>query len=295
MPTDNNGNYSLPSGYLAVDGTTIQASQHNPPLEDIASALSGRISRNGSAPMTAPLKHADGVVGAPAITFGSAPTTGLYKTANGIGVAVGGAKVAEFVGGGVLGARVIGELVPFTGGTPPPLFVFPFGQNLSRAAYPDLWAFAQGEIAAGSLFYNNGDGVSTFGIADMRGRVPANRDTAAGRLTTAGGGVDGATLGSVGGNQSHTLTLAQLPTGIASSGNNAISVSSANPVVKNANLGINPGAASGTAVWFGGQASIEASSNPSQAINVTSNNTGGAAHFNTQPTIVTNYMLFAGA
>lgn len=52
MPTDSNGNYSLPDGYLAVTGQTILPSQHNPPLEDIAAALTARVMRNGSAPMT---------------------------------------------------------------------------------------------------------------------------------------------------------------------------------------------------------------------------------------------------
>lgn len=50
MPFDSNGNYSLPSGYLAVSGQTILPSQHNPPLEDISSALSQLILRSGVAP-----------------------------------------------------------------------------------------------------------------------------------------------------------------------------------------------------------------------------------------------------
>lgn len=50
MPFDSNGNYSLPNGYLAVTGQTILATQHNPPLEDIASALSQVILRSGVTP-----------------------------------------------------------------------------------------------------------------------------------------------------------------------------------------------------------------------------------------------------
>lgn len=298
MPTDNNGNYSLPSGYLAIDGTTIQASQHNPPLEDIAEALSSRISRNGSAPMSAPLKHGDGSPALPAITFASAPTNGFYKTTNGIGVAVGGVKIAEFLPGGVIGARVIGELVPFTGNNPPPLFVFPFGQNLSRAAYPDLWAFAQGEITGGSLFYNNGDGVSTFGIADLRGRVPANRDTAAGRLTIAGGGIDGAVLGSVGGAQTQTLNLSQVPTGISSANaSQSITVASQFSLVDatGALLDFNPANASGFRTPNNTASLRIQNSSGLNAISVLSNNTGGGPHPNTQPTFVTNFALFAGA
>ncbi len=54
MPTTS-GVYSLPPGYLAVSGQDIKASQHNPPLEDIAAALTGRLPRDGSAPMQANL------------------------------------------------------------------------------------------------------------------------------------------------------------------------------------------------------------------------------------------------
>lgn len=55
IPIDSNGNYSLPPGYLAVSGQTILASQHNPPLEDIAAALSQMMLRSGAAPMSGPL------------------------------------------------------------------------------------------------------------------------------------------------------------------------------------------------------------------------------------------------
>jgi hypothetical protein len=55
IPYDNNGNYSLPNGYLAVTGQKILASQHNPPLEDIRAALSQVLLRTGVAPMTGPL------------------------------------------------------------------------------------------------------------------------------------------------------------------------------------------------------------------------------------------------
>ncbi len=54
MPRDANGVFSLSPGYLAVTGQTILASQHNPPLEDIAEGLTNSLPRNGSAPMIAP-------------------------------------------------------------------------------------------------------------------------------------------------------------------------------------------------------------------------------------------------
>jgi len=162
MPSAN-GVYSLPTGYLAVTGATILASQHNPPLEDIAAALTLRLSRDGTAAMTGALQFSPGTVTAPGAVFSTDASSGFYKTTNGIGVSIFGTQVAEFLAGGVSGSRVTGELVPFTGSSvPSALWVFPFGQTLSRTTYPTLWTFAQAEIAAGSLLYNNGDGSTTY-------------------------------------------------------------------------------------------------------------------------------------
>lgn len=55
MPRNSAGVYSLPPGYLGTTGQTILASQHNPPLEDIASSLTGSLPRNGTAGMLADL------------------------------------------------------------------------------------------------------------------------------------------------------------------------------------------------------------------------------------------------
>jgi hypothetical protein len=96
MPTDANGVYSLPAGYLAVTGETVLASQHNPPLEDIAAALTGRLMTTGVNPMSAPHKLVDGTAAAPALTFATSTSWGLYKSATGVGLSVSGASVADF-------------------------------------------------------------------------------------------------------------------------------------------------------------------------------------------------------
>lgn len=51
-----NGIFSLVPSYLAVSGQTIRVDQHNPPLEDIAQALTDSLPRDGSAPMVGPLR-----------------------------------------------------------------------------------------------------------------------------------------------------------------------------------------------------------------------------------------------
>lgn len=66
------GIYSLPPGYLAVAGETILPSNHNPPLEDIAQALTDSLPRDGSAGMTGDLPMGNNqITGLGAATAGS--------------------------------------------------------------------------------------------------------------------------------------------------------------------------------------------------------------------------------
>ncbi|WP_339032666.1 tail fiber protein [Bradyrhizobium symbiodeficiens] len=307
MPSDLYGNYSLPINYLAVVGEPIVPAQHNGPLEDLAAGLTARMMRSGAGGMTGPLKAADGSVGAPSITFGTALTSGLYKTANGIGVAVAGSQVAEFTSDGLTkGARYIGELIPYVGSIAPAKTVFPVGQTLSRTTYADLWAFAQTEIAAGNTFFNNGNGTTTFGIGDLRGRVIAGKDdmggSAASRLTSTYFGTSAAALGAVGGLESHPLTVGQIPT-LTSSGTVTLNVSPAGfvPVSSGSsgNISLNSvqgGSDSGHVRYFGGMAGAFNALSGSNSMTTTgTGGTTGGAHNNTQPTMICNWLLYAGA
>nr|WP_281381282.1 tail fiber protein [Microvirga lupini] len=87
-----------------------------------------------------------------------------------------------------------------------------YGQALV-AGVPETAALRKKLIDAGFPHGKNGNNDPL--VPDGRGRVFAGWDsmggTAAGRLTTAGGGVNGAALGAVGGAQAHTLTAAQMP------------------------------------------------------------------------------------
>jgi microcystin-dependent protein len=289
--------FSLPSGYLAITGETIQASQHNPPLEDLESAMSARLMRSGVAPMTGPLKITDGSVGSPGLKFNTDGTTGFYKTTDGIGVSVGGTKVAEFTSNGIRkDARWIGELIPFSGLTAPELTVLPYGQTLSRTTYADLWAFAQTEIAAGNSFYNNGNGTTTFGVGDLRGRVIAGKDdmggSAASRLTTAATGFTTTTLGAAGGAETITLTTAQIPS--HSHANTLNDPGHAHTTTASSgNAGLNAGIG-GTTV--AGPVSTSSTIASTTGISINNASAGsGNAHGNVQPTMICNYILYAGA
>jgi microcystin-dependent protein len=293
MPSAN-GVYTLPVGYLAVTGTTIQASQHNPPLEDIAAALTARLSRDGTAAMTGALQAAAGSAGAPSLTFATSNSTGFFKTTNGIGVAVGGTQVAEFLSGGINGARFIGELIPYTCTAAPALTVLPFGQTLSRTAYAALWAQAQIEIAAGNTFYNNGDGSTTFGIGDMRGRLPIGWDkmggSASGRLTSAAGGVDGTTMGTAGGGQTKTLITTNLPPYTPSGGVTTTIITGGSDIGQ---------AVQGT----GGPVNIGGTGSGGTLVSISASSSfSGNAQGGTStplsvipPVTVTNYLLYVGA
>lgn len=58
----------------------------------------------------------------------------------------------------------VGSIIAYPGDTPPPHTVLANGANLSRAQYAKLFA-------AYGTKYGAGDGSSTFGIPDCRGRV----------------------------------------------------------------------------------------------------------------------------
>ena len=289
MPDDASGNFSLVSGYLAVTGQTVQPSNHNPPLEDIAAVMTNRLSRSGVAPMTGPLKTVTGSASVPAIYPNSNPAIGIYWTPTGISFA-----------GSVSGVRFIGELIPYTLLTAPALTVFPYGQTLLRASYPDLWALAQADIAAGNTFYNNGNGTTTFGIGDMRGRVPAGLDTMGGtsadRLNPS---ITSGTLGATGGGQTNTIARANLPNvALSASTSGAISVTSTRGdiAVVPQFQGLAGGgnalytvASSGQTITSTGSASLSGS---------TSSINGGVTQTainNVQPTMICNYLLYAGA
>ncbi len=304
MPSDSNGVYSLPDGYEAVTGETILASQHNPPLEDLAESMTLRLMASGAKPLTGPLKLADGAVGAPGLTFNTGTSTGIYKTADGFGVAIGGVLVAEFTSGGIRkGAHFIGQLIPFSGYTAPSLTVLAYGQTLSRTTYATLWAFAQTEIAAGNTFYNNGNGTTTFGIGDLRGRVVAGLDSmggvAASRLTATT--MASLVLGGTGGAQTITLAASQLPSiTSANTGSIALSVTTSQKVLYGPNSGSAVGGGTQITVADPGSGGSHGllSSTGTIAIGaaaVTSNNTSGAAHNNVQDTMLCNFLLFAGA
>lgn len=163
----------------------------------------------------------------------------------------------------------------------------------TQALYSFLWN------ADPNLAVSGGRGASAaadwaanknIALPDYRGRAIAGLDdmgnTAAGRLTATYFGTAATVLGAAGGLESRILTLAQLPTGITSrNAAQAISVLSVQTNIPY-NTGLDSGGGTGF-TYIGGAAPAIAgqilSTTNSADINVTSNNTGGAAHATASP------------
>ena len=201
-------------------------------------------------------------VGASEITDGAVGTAeiadGAVTTAK---VADGSITAAKLATGAVPSSVPAGSVMPYAGSTEPSGWLFCFGQNVSRATYADLFAVV-------GTTYGAGDGSTTFGLPDIRGRVVAGQDdmggTSANRLTNQTGGLDGDILGATGGAETHTLTTAQMPAHTHNVTGNTSSSGSATVSI------------SGTATGF---------------TEATSSAGGGGAHNNVQPTIILNYII----
>lgn len=101
-----------------------------------------------------------------------------------------------------LDRRPVGTIEPALR-TTAPVGALPLqGQILNRADYPDLWTWAQSVGAATGGLFTTGNGTTTFGLPDLRGRTLVGLGTL---------GADTYTLGATGGVSSVTLTAAQMP------------------------------------------------------------------------------------
>jgi microcystin-dependent protein len=179
------------------------------------------------------------------------------------------------------------------------LFVFLWGQD------PNLTVSGGRGVSAAADFAAN----KIITLPDCRNRIRAGLgdmgNSDAGRLTISYFGCTGITLGCVGGSESTTLALTQLPTGITSvnaSQNISVAAPSGRTVpsadagitINNINAALTVG--SGQSVPYmnatlGGNWRGEATLSASNSIQVTSNNTNGLPHRTVQPTIlVTTYI-----
>jgi microcystin-dependent protein len=261
MPRNGSGVYSLPAGYLATTGQAATASQHNTPLEDIASEITASLPTAGSKAMSGNLQ------------MGTNKITGM-----GDGSATqDGATMANLI------ARMpAGVIVPYGGTSAPTGWLLCYGQAVSRATYADLFT-------AISTTYGTGDGSTTFNLPDLRGRVVAGQDdmggSSANRLTNASGGLDGDTLGATGGAETHTLTTAELA--VHSHANSLSDPGHSHGTVAYSGVTVGSGGARNHYETSGGSTAAATT-----GISISNANAGsGSAHNNVQPTIILNYII----
>lgn len=173
-----------------------------------------------------------------------------------------------------------GAVIDFAGASAPSGWLLCYGQAVSRTTFAALFT------AIGTT-YGTGDGSTTFNVPDARGRVIAGQDdmggTSADRLTGLSGGIDGDTLGAVGGSQSHTLSTTEIPAhshGVTDPGH-------AHQQRRDDNLG---GGGGGTPDANYGNLEYGLTSSSTTGISI-QNTGGGGAHNNVQPTLILNKII----
>lgn len=167
----------------------------------------------------------------------------------------------------------------YWGTAAPTGWVFAYGQVLLIASFPGLYA------VFGTMY--GGDGLTTFGIPDKRGRSSIGKDDMGGapanRVTNAGCGITGTTLGSAGGDQNlsaHTHSITDpghvhLP--LAGHGGQFLAAPGSDTPSYLTSSGLNMGLGSTTA---------------SATTGITgANSTGSGSSANVPPGIVCNYII----
>lgn len=177
----------------------------------------------------------------------------------------------------------IGGMMPYLANTAPNSnFVFPYGQAISRTTYSTLFGLI------GTTF-GTGDGATTFNVINMREKTIAGwagmGGGSASAITTAGSGIDGATIGASGGAQNHVLTKAEAPTGL-------FTLTDPGHVH---DLGVQPNGSLGTQSYAAQSGQTGAPSAGFVRSNTTgisiSDHGGDTAHINMQPTIIVPWLL----
>lgn len=304
MPRNGSGTYSLPQSSF-VAGSVISSSAVNSDFNDIATALTGSLARDGQAGMTGQLKVADGSTVAPAFTFSNETNTGFIRpNAGQIGIVINGIQVGFFSSSGItttgiVGLMPVGAIISYAGAAAPATWILCFGQAVLRATYTALFA------AIGTQ-YGSGDGSTTFNLPDLRGRLIAGNDgmggSAAGRLTATYFGTSAIVLGAVGGNESSGLSATNLP-GHTHNGSGTTGAMNANASHQHslpASVIQYTGASAGGGGTLAGTATISATNFTNTdhghfySFTTDGGAVGGANHINVQPTLILNKIIYAG-
>lgn len=181
----------------------------------------------------------------------------------------------------------IGSVMSYAGSSAPSGWLLMYGQAISRTTYADLFSVL-------GTVYGSGDGSTTFNLPDLRGRVVAGKDNMGGsssnRLTSP---INGDGLGNSGGSQSHTLSISEMP-----SHNHSVN----DPGHRHQDYwdqsvqSYNPGNPTRPySDYRGGISNYRYNYTSYSTTGIGINYAGsGQSHNNMQPTLVLNYIIFAG-
>ena len=181
--------------------------------------------------------------------------------------------IAKFSSNKNIADTPAGAILQYAGSSAPSGWLLCDGSVVSRTTYADLFA-------AISTTYGAGNGSTTFGIPDLRGRVPVGSGQ--------GSGLTNRTLGSESGAETHTLSDAEMPshhhfTFSSSTGGNA-TISGANLNTSHAPFQEHRGNGADYAYML-------ASSGGAASVGKSSTSGSDNAHNNMQPFLVVNHII----
>lgn len=162
-----------------------------------------------------------------------------------------------------------------------PPYVLADATILNFSDFPFLGAWEGGTFG--------GNGVTTFGVPDCRGRVPLMYDGTGTRITSAGSGINGQLLNSSADNQSVTLNSTQMPSHFHAVGiydpthSHSQTIGSGNGSGGGGAFGVISPTGGTTTTGF---AATGVRANSSNGLDTTGSTGGGGAHSNVQPSIM---------
>lgn len=179
-----------------------------------------------------------------------------------------------------------GAVLPFAGATAPTGFLLADGTAVSRTTYAALYAIT------GDL-YGAGNGSTTFNLPNLKGRFPVGRDAAQAEFDT---------RGETGGEKTHTLTTAEMPSHTHTQDAHTHTQDAHNhfeagrrTIVESSGYGLTSspnGFADRVVVTGGADLQTDTKVAVNQSTTATNQNTGGGdAHNNLQPYLVMNYII----
>jgi microcystin-dependent protein len=191
-----------------------------------------------------------------------------------------------------LGQMLVGEVKAYAGSTAPGGWLLCYGQAVSRTTYAALFAVV-------STTYGTGDGSTTFNVPDMRGRVVAGKDDMGGsnasRLNTF---ITSNALGQTGGDQNlaahaHTQQGTFTSGGVSANHTHSWTLYGGSDDL-NFNSGSPGSSDTPSAIGTGTSGVNSVSHTHNTTISGSTASAGAGAGGNVQPTIILNYLIFAG-